>query len=185
MCELEYQLISIFRGNFSEALRHYEKGLQENLGTEHIMICKSGIARTNLHCGNFRHGISVAVELDNKNLLKECAEILDKKKQLAESAMLFEKCMQYDRAAFNYIKLKNWNKVGELLSTVNSPKIHLQYAKAKENEKKFEDAVVAYEKAKDFDSVIRLHLEHLNNPEIAVELVQQTKSVEGAKMVAK
>lgn len=175
----------IFSGNYPEALRHYEKGLQENLGPEHVLICKSGIARTNLHCGNYRHGKSVAIELDNKPLLKECAEILDKKKQLAESAVLFEKCMQYDKAASNYIKLKEWNKVGQLLSSVNSPKIHLQYAKAKEAERKFEEAVVAYEKAKDFDSVIRLHLEHLNNPEIAVELVQETKSIEGAKMVAK
>lgn len=155
------------------------------MGPEHILICKSGIARTNLHCGNYRHGMSVAIELDNKQLLKECAEILDKKKQFAESAVLFEKSMQYDKAASNYIKLKNWSKVGELLSSVNSPKIHLQYAKAKEHEKKYGEAVVAYEKAKDFDSVIRLHLEHLNNPEIAVELVQETKSIEGAKMVAK
>lgn len=172
-------------GNYSEALRHYEKGLQENLGPEHILICKSGIARTNLHCGNYRHGMSVAIELDSKLLLRECADILDKKKQLVESAVLFEKCQQYDKAASNYIKLKNWIKVGELLPSVNSTKIHLLYAKAKESEKKFDEAVVAYQKAKDYDSVIRLHLEHLNNPEIAVELVQETKSIEGAKMLAK
>lgn len=129
--------------------------------------------------------MSIAIELDNKQLLKECAEILEKKKQLAEAAQLFEKCSQYDRAASNYIKLKNWNKVGELLSSVSSNKIHLQYAKAKEAEKKYEEAIWAYEKAKDFDSVIRLHLEHLNNPEIAVEMVQETRSVEGAKLVAK
>lgn len=177
--------LSNFSGNYSEALRHYEKGLQENLGPDHILICKSGIARTNLHCGNYRHGMSVVLELGNKHLLKECAEILDKKKQLAESAILYEKCMQHDKAASNYIKLKNWSKVGELLPTVNSQKIHLQYAKSKESEEKFEEAVAAYEKAKDFDSVIRLHLEHLNNPEIAVELVHETKSVEGAKMVAR
>lgn len=155
------------------------------MGLEHILICKSGIARTNLHCGNYRHGMSVTVELDNKHLLRECAEILDKKKQLAEAAVLFEKCLQYDRAASNYIKLKNWVKVGELLPSVNSTKIHLLYAKAKEQEKKYDEAVIAYQKAKDHDSVIRLHLEHLNNPEIAVELVQETRSVEGAKMLAK
>nr|CAI5868921.1 unnamed protein product [Callosobruchus analis] len=145
---------------------HYEKALQENLSPEHTFTCKAGIARTNLHCGNYRHGMSIAVELDNKQLLRECAEILDKRKQLAEAAILFE-------------------KFGELLPNVNSSKIHLQYAKAKESEKNYTEAVAAYEKAKDFDSVIRLHLEHLNNPEIAVELVQETKSVDGAKMVAK
>ncbi|KAJ8967253.1 hypothetical protein NQ314_002980 [Rhamnusium bicolor] len=57
--------------------------------------------------------------------------------------------------------------------------------KPKKVRKKYDEAVWAYQKAKDFDSVIRLHLEHLNNPEIAVEMVQETKSIEGAKMVAK
>ncbi|KAJ8943661.1 hypothetical protein NQ318_005663 [Aromia moschata] len=185
MISREYAQQLEFIGNYSEALRHYEKGLQENLSPEHTFICKSGIARTNLHCSNYRHGMSIAIELDNKQLLRECAEILDKKKQVSEAAQLFERCQQYDRAASNYIKLKNWGKVGELLPNVNSNKIQLQYAKAKESEKRYEEAVLAYQKAKDYDSVIRLHLEHLNNPEIAVELVQETKSVEGAKMVAK
>lgn len=81
--------------------------------------------------------------------------------------------------------LKNWSKVGELLPYVTSNRIYLQYAKAKEKEGKYEEAVKAYEKARDNDALIRLHLEHLNNPEVAVEIVQETKSVEGAKLVAK
>ncbi|XP_028136974.1 WD repeat-containing protein 19 [Diabrotica virgifera virgifera] len=181
----EYAQQLEFVGNYSEALRHYEKGLQDDLNSEHTLICKSGIARTNLHCGNYRHGIAAATELDNKQLLRECAEILEKKKKYAEAASLFERCYQYEKAASIYIKMKNWSKVGELLSNISSAKIYLQYAKAKESENEIEQAVLAYEKAKDFDSVIRLHLEHLNNPEIAVELVQETKSIEGAKMVAK
>ncbi|KAG5897933.1 hypothetical protein JTB14_014047 [Gonioctena quinquepunctata] len=185
MISREYAQQLEFMGNHSEALRHYEKGLQENLNPDHTFTCKAGIARTNLHCSNYRHGMSIAVELDNKQLSKECAEILDRKKQLAEAAQLYEKCQQFEKAASNYIKLKNWTKVGDLLPNITSAKIHLQYAQAKEDEKKYDDAVKAYETAKDYDSVIRLHLDHLNNPEIAVELVQETKSVEGAKMVAK
>lgn len=174
-----------FRGNYSEAHIHYEKGLQEDLSNEHTLICKAGIARTALHCNNNRHGISIALELENKTLLRECAEILEKNKQTADAAYLFEKCQNYDRAATNYIKLRNWQKIGELLGKITSNKIHLQYAVAKEQEGKYEEAVRAYYTAKDFDSVIRLQLEHLNNPEIAVELVQETKSMEGAKLVAK
>lgn len=117
--------------------------------------------------------------------MKECAEILEKNKHLNEAANLFEKCHNYDRAATNYIKLRNWQKIGELLPKITSNKIHLQYAVAKESEGRYEEAVRAYYTAKDFDSVIRLQLEHLNNPEIAVELVQETKSTEGAKLVAK
>ncbi|KAL1509542.1 hypothetical protein ABEB36_004257 [Hypothenemus hampei] len=185
MISREYAQQLEFLGNYSEALIHYEKGLQENLSPEHTFTCKAGIARTTLHCGNYRHGISIAVELDNKQLLRECAEILDKKRQFSEAAMLFEKCEQFDKAASNYIILKNWTKVGELLPNVISNRIYLQYAKAKESEGKYAEALNAYQKARDHDSLIRLHLEHLNNPEVAVEIVQETKSVEGAKLVAK
>lgn len=47
------------------------------------------------------------------------------------------------------------NKVGELLPQVNSPKIHGQYARAKEAEGRYKDAAMAYQTAKDWDNVIR------------------------------
>ena len=47
------------------------------------------------------------------------------------------------------------NKVGELLVHVTSPKLHAQYAKAKEADGRYKEAAVAYEAAKDYDSVIR------------------------------
>lgn len=149
------------------------------------MICKSGTARTAIRSGNYKHGISVAMELNHKLLFKECAEILEGKKQYNEAAIFFEKADNFDRAASNYIKQKNWQKVGDLLPNITSGKIHLEYAKAKENDGKYEEAVKAYYVAKDFDSVIRLQLDYLNNPEIAVELVQETKSTEGAKLVSR
>ena len=125
--------------------------------------------------------------------------------------MLYEKAEYFDKAASAFIKLKNWNKVGQLLPKISSPKINIQYAKAKESEGKYEEAAKAYETAKDYDNIIRINLEHLNNPgfkfyifnhfhdtffiisdsniffQIArsVEIVQQTKSIEGAKMVAR
>ncbi len=44
---------------------------------------------------------------------------------------------------------------------------------------------MAYESARDWDSVIRILLEHLNNPEEAVRIVRESQSIEGAKMVAR
>ena len=38
---------------------------------------------------------------------------------------------------------------------VTSPKIHSQYARAKEAEGRYKEAAAAYETAKDWDSVIR------------------------------
>lgn len=138
-----------------------------------------------IRCGNFKHGINLAVELNNRQLFKDCADILEVKKQFNDAAVLYEKSQYYDKAALAFIKLKNWQKVGDLITLVTSNKILLQYAKAKEQDGSFEEAANAYMMGKDYDSVIRLQLEFLNNPEAAVELVQETKSVEGAKLVAR
>ena len=106
-------------------------------------------------------------------------------KQLSEAAGLYESAGYYDKAAHLYIKLKNWTKIGGLLPNISSPKIQLQFAKAKETDGKYKEAVVAYEAARDFDSAVRLFLDKLNDPENAVRIVKQTRSTEGAKMVAR
>ena len=102
-----------------------------------------------------------------------------------QSSVLYESAQYYDKAAHLYIKLKNWTKIGGLLPNISSPKIQLQFAKAKETDGKYKEAVVAYEAARDFDSAVRLFLDKLNDPENAVRIVKQTRSTEGAKMVAR
>ena len=46
-------------------------------------------------------------------------------------------------------------KVGELLHHITSPKIHIQYAKAKEADGRYKEAAEAFKHAKDWDNVIR------------------------------
>ena len=50
---------------------------------------------------------------------------------------------------------------------------------------RYKEAVVAYENAKQWNSVICIYLDHLNNPEKAVNIVRETQSLEGAKLVAR
>lgn len=50
-----------------------------------------------------------------------------------EAAALYESAGQYEKAAGLYIKLKNWGKVGSLLSNINTPKIHLQVRESAPN----------------------------------------------------
>jgi len=45
-----------------------------------------------------------------------------------------------------------------MLPHVTAPKIHSRYARAREAEGRYKDAVVAYENAKDWESVIRYAL---------------------------
>ncbi|NXD35005.1 WDR19 protein, partial [Copsychus sechellarum] len=180
----EYAVQLEFMGDYVNALAHYEKGITGN-NKEHDEICLAGVAQMSIRMGDVRRGVNQALKHPSRLLKRDCGAILENMKQFSEAAQLYEKGQYYDKAASVYIRCKNWAKVGELLPQVSSPKIHLQYAKAKEADGRYTEAVIAYEHAKQWDSVIRLYLDHLNNPEKAVNIVRETQSLEGAKMVAR
>ncbi|XP_071786835.1 WD repeat-containing protein 19-like isoform X1 [Asterias amurensis] len=182
----EYAQQLEFTGDYGSALSHFEKGVtRDKEQREHDESCAAGVARMSLRMGDIRRGVSMASKMPSRTLKRDCAAILENMKQYSESAQLYEKGQYYDKAASVYIRSKNWAKVGELLPNVTSPKIHIQYAKAKEADGRHKDAALAYENAKDWDNVIRIQLDFLRNPEEAVRIVRDTGSVEGAKMVAR
>ncbi|XP_074649650.1 WD repeat-containing protein 19-like isoform X1 [Tubulanus polymorphus] len=182
----EYAQQLEFTGDHINALAHYEKGITKaDQHRDHDEICAAGVARESIRMGDIRRGVGMALKMPSKILKKECAAILENMKQWTEAALLYEKGGYYDKAASVYIRSKNWTKVGELLSHITSPKIHAQYAKAKEADGRYKEAAQAYENAKDFDNVIRINLDYLHNPEEAVKIVRETQSIDGAKMVAK
>ncbi|XP_078534454.1 WD repeat-containing protein 19 isoform X1 [Lissotriton helveticus] len=182
----EYAMQLEFTGDYVNALAHYEKGITgDNKFLEHDEACLAGVARMSIRMGDIRRGVNQAIKHPSRLLKKDCGAILESMKQFSEAAQLYEKGQYYDKAASVYIRCKNWAKVGELLPHVTSPKIHLQYAKSKEADGRYKEAAVAYENAKDWDNLIRIHLDHLNNPEKAVGIVRETQSLDGAKMVAR
>ncbi|XP_004681546.2 PREDICTED: WD repeat-containing protein 19 [Condylura cristata] len=180
----EYAIQLEFMGDYVNALAHYEKGITGD-NKEHDEVCLAGLAQMSIRMGDIRRGVSQALKHPSRVLKRDCGAILESMKQFSEAAQLYEKGLYYDKAASVYIRCKNWAKVGELLPHVSSPKIHLQYAKAKEADGRYKEAIVAYENAKQWNSVIRIYLDHLNNPEKAVSIVRETQSLEGAKMVAR
>ncbi|XP_068924468.1 WD repeat-containing protein 19 isoform X1 [Petaurus breviceps papuanus] len=182
----EYAIQLEFTGDYVNALAHYEKGITgDNKHLEHDEACLAGVAQMSIRMGDIRRGVNQAIKHPSRLLKRDCGAILENMKQFSEAAQLYEKGQYYDKAASVYIRCKNWAKVGELLPNVSSTKIHLQYAKAKEADGRYKEAVLAYENAKQWNSVIRLYLDHLNNPEKAVRIVRETHSLDGAKMVSR
>ncbi|XP_031991730.1 WD repeat-containing protein 19 isoform X1 [Hylobates moloch] len=180
----EYAIQLEFAGDYVNALAHYEKGITGD-NKEHDEACLAGVAQMSIRMGDIRRGVNQALKHPSRVLKRDCGAILENMKQFSEAGQLYEKGLYYDKAASVYIRSKNWAKVGDLLPHVSSPKIHLQYAKAKEADGRYKEAVVAYENAKQWQSVIRIYLDHLNNPEKAVNIVRETQSPDGAKMVAR
>lgn len=195
----EYAQQLEFAGSYSEALYHYEKGYKEDIihGSgdtlenaspellEHVRLCKAGLARTSIKTGDFRRGIQFAVELNDKQLFYDCGESLITVGHLMEGAGLFEKGEFWDEACSHYIQLKMWNKVNKILPHVTSHKLHTAYAKAKEADGHYTEAISSYKISGDLDSVVRIYLEQLSDPHSASEVVLESRSSEGAKMLAK
>ncbi|KHJ89415.1 hypothetical protein OESDEN_10760 [Oesophagostomum dentatum] len=138
-----------------------------------------------IRTGEIRKGIQLARDLHGRVVKRDCAMILEQLKQYGEAADLYELGQFYDRAAAVCLKAKAWGKVGELLPKVRSPKIHAQYGKVMEAEKRYKEAAVAYRNARDYDNLVRMLLDHLNMAEEAVKVVRESRSIEGAKLVAK
>ncbi|GMT20667.1 hypothetical protein PFISCL1PPCAC_11964, partial [Pristionchus fissidentatus] len=187
----EYAQQLEYNGQYAEALRHYEEGEfrgaereETDEMLEHNEICRSGIARMSIRTGDLRRGIDLAHKLDGRVVKRDCAIILEELRQYSDAAVLFEQGRYYDRAAAVCLKSKNWVKVADLLPHVRSPKIHSQYGKVMEADQKYKQAAIAYKNARDYDNLVRILLNHLNMPEEAVAIVRESRSAEGAKLVA-
>jgi WD repeat-containing protein 19 len=182
-------------GNYIEALANYKKSLNENANDaslseddefiDHIHFSEAGIARCSIRCGNFTNGVKIAIKLGDKRLFYECAEALEQMNQTADAANLYEESRSFDKACALYIQLKQWNKVDKILPHITSLKLHALYAKAKESEGKYRDAIKSYKLANDLDSVVRIYLDHMSDPHSASEIVLESRSIESGKMLSK
>jgi len=173
------------RADFSSALGMYDKARTGDESAELDKLAYAGTARCLLRLGEIPRGVQLAAGSNDAGLCRECAQILEAMKQWQDASMLYEKAGLPDRAAAIYIKMKNWVAAGALMSQITNAKLQLDYARAKEADGKWADAAKAYEAAKDMDSVVRLLLERLDQPERAFQIVRETKSSEAAKLAAR
>lgn len=199
-----------FKGEYRQALQVYEKAF-ETLGPQCVEekstnfyndptldgqepqvdleaernLCLAGIARMTLRAGNIPKGVRLAMDLKDNIVCRECADILLTMKQLPDAAMLFEQAGEFEEAASVYIRTKNYSAAQPLLDKVTAPKLHREFARAKEAEKDYRTALEEYEKGEDGDNVIRIALEHLRQPEKAFALVRSTQTSTGADLAAR
>lgn len=128
--------------------------------------------------------IGQAIELNDKQLFEDCAEALTSMSETVEAARLFELAENWDQACQLYVQLKSWPKVQSILPHVTNSKMHAIYAKACESDGNFNEAIEYYRNAGDLDSVVRIYVEHLADPHSAAEIVVNTRSIDGSKLLA-
>lgn len=184
---VEYARQLEFRTEYDAALHRFESALQamEPHRSDALQtVCMAGIARCTLRLGDLRRGMSYVKQSNDVALCRDCARILETMKQNSEAAELYEMGQQWDRAAAIYIGSKNLSQASAIIDRVSQTKLLTEYAKRCEKEGQLEEAVRAYERGRDMDSVVRLCLDQLKRPERAFDIVRKTSSSTGAQHVA-
>ena len=182
----EHAAVLEMRGEHDAALEMFSRAVQYSGQSEtELERGRAGIARCAIRVGDARRGKRMALESPSVSLRRECAEILETINQPMDAAELYQKAGEFERAASIYVGAKAFHLAKPIMEKVSSPKLHLQYARAKESEGKLAEAAEAYELGRDFDSVVRLRLQHLNDPERAYSLVRTSRSTEAAALAAR
>ena len=186
----EYAAQLEVKGEYGKALDMYQRSYNEAHPSQsdyndNRQLSRGGIARMTLRLGDLQKGQQLAYDSGDKQLMKECAAILEQMKQQSDAADMYSRAEQYEKAAALYLSIRHFAKAAPLMQRITTPKLHQQFAKAKEAEGAYREAVAAYLKAKDVDAVIRLYLQQLDEPDKAFELGRASKSSVGAALIAK
>lgn len=186
---VEYGQQREFRGEHAGALEMFRRGTQAAEEAERedealLAQCRAGVARATIRTGDVARGRDMAARSGDRALMRDCAAILEQARHLAEAADLYRRAEAHERAAALFIQLKDFGSAAPLMERITTPKLHAQYAKAKEAEGSYAQAADAYERAKDYDSVVRLCLTRLNEPARAFDIARRTRSAEAAGLVA-
>eukprot|EP00793_Prasinoderma_coloniale_P004677 PRCOL_00000438-RA len=179
------------RGEYERSLAFYERALGYSDGDDPTRdaarnaACVAGMARVCVRLGDARRGRQLALDANSETLCRECAAIFEEMGLLTEAAEMYQHGGQHERAASIYIATKAFSLAKPLMSRIKSPKLQLQYARAKEAEGRFDDAADAYEAAGANDYLVRVCLDRLGDEKRAFAIVRRARSQESANIAAR
>ena len=89
--QLEHQ------GEYSSALQMYQNGACQTSNPAEERLCQNGIVRMTIRSGDTAQGLSLALQSEDMQLMRECAAILEGMKQLNDAATLYERSEMYEK----------------------------------------------------------------------------------------
>lgn len=150
---------------------------------DHNIQCDAGISRCCFRLGDTTKAMNLAEKISDKQSVIEIAYLAESLNYSMEAAKLFSKVGMYEKAATIYIAIKQFKFAEDLIDKIKSTNLLIQLARMKENEKLYKDAEKAYERAGEWEHVIRLNLKYLNNVDKAKDIVLTKHKTEAAALL--
>ena len=166
-------------GNYQAAIQQYKVSLKvPGLSKP----SRSGIIRCLILAGKVEQGMKQLEKTRDQNLITECARILERLSAFQQAAQLYAQVQQYNSAAQCYLRANEMNAAADLIPKVDDSKVLRSIGKQLERAGQLEQAATAYERANEWESLVRVLLKV--NLDRATTIARQHPTVAACRLVA-
>ena len=113
---------------------------------EFVKQCNGGAAKMLLWLGRHLEAKTLLEGQNDPDILSQCAHILERKRLFNEAAAMYEKGGMIKKATLLYIQANNMSKASPLVHDLQDNDVYIEFAKALEQNKKYDAAIEMYEK---------------------------------------
>jgi len=142
-------------GKYSDAIQLYKVSLKSK---PHQKPSRDGIIRCLILSGKVEQGMKQLEKIHDQRLILECARILERLLAYVPAAQLFSQLKQYNSAAQCYLRAGELKSASDLIPYVDDSKVLRSMGKNLEKSGQLESAAKAFERANDWEPLVRVLL---------------------------
>lgn len=142
-------------GNYSTALKQYKESIKCK---ELAHSSRAGIIRCLILAGKVEQGMQQLAKTKDQKLILECARILERLCAFAPAAQLYVRVNEFNSASQCYLRAGELKSATDLVPKVSDTKVLRSIGLQLERAGQLEAATTAFERANDWESLVRVLL---------------------------
>ncbi|OHS97492.1 WD repeat protein [Tritrichomonas foetus] len=142
-------------GNYSAALKQYKESIKCK---ELAHSSRAGIIRCLILAGKVEQGMQQLAKTRDTKLILECARILERLCAFGPAAHLYTRVNEFNSAAQCHLRASELKQAGELIPKVTDTKVLRSIGLQLERAGQLEPSTNAFERASDWESLVRVLL---------------------------
>lgn len=142
-------------GNYSLALKQYKESIKCK---ELAKSSRAGVIRCLILAGKVEQGMQQLAKIRDNKLVMECARILERLCAFSPAAQLYVRVNEFNAAAQCYLRATELKNAADLVPKVTDTKVLRSIGLQLERAGQLEPATVAFERANDWESLVRVLL---------------------------